>query len=180
MSVFPTYSNLTGVERKYVKYWQIFRCQVADTFVYTHSWLNTYSYHYLSLHDKSDHAIPVVGRFSEISAVCVLDSTHGFTGRLAPLHWYRIRAMTTWIGRVGKKEATAFHMHRKLLPGQFDQTTDRSLVVAISSCLETYTIYRRKWLAVTQQWGIISTIVILCEISLHRKILRRSLMFFKP
>lgn len=86
MFVFHTYSNLTGVERKYVKYWQIFRYQVADTFVYTHSCLNTYSYHYLSLHDKRDCAIPVVGRFLEIVAVCVLDGTTGFTGRLAPVH----------------------------------------------------------------------------------------------
>ena len=86
MSVFPTYSNLTGVERKYVKYWQIFGYQVADTFVYTHSWLNAYSYYYLSLHDKRDHAIPEVGRFLEIIAVCVLDGTLHFTGRLAPVH----------------------------------------------------------------------------------------------
>lgn len=41
---------------------------------------------------------------------------------------------------VEKKGATAFHMHRKLLPGQFDQITGRSLVVAISACLEIHTM----------------------------------------
>lgn len=77
MSVFPTYSNLTGVQRKYVKYWQIFIYQVVNTFVYTR---------YLLLHYKRDHPTPEVGRFLEIIAVCVLASTLCFMSRLAPGH----------------------------------------------------------------------------------------------
>lgn len=69
---------------KYVKYCQIFRYRVADTFVHTHSWFNTYSYHCLSLPDERDKAIPEVGGFLKIISVCVLDDALSFTRSSSP------------------------------------------------------------------------------------------------
>lgn len=95
--IFPIYSHLTGVERKYVKYCQIFRYQVADAFVYTHSWFNTYSYQCLSLPDKRDQAISEVGWCLKIIAVCVLYNIFSFTRRSSPVHCaHGVQNLSNW------------------------------------------------------------------------------------